>query len=469
LGSDTGELLVAVTENNILFSSLDPLPHTIMRHFPVPGIPKRILYSKYLNQLVVGIEDIVGTGDTINRENDRVPYLYFSTATPSDSDASPSPKIQKVAIGEPGERIKSLVEYSPSDGVKHYEMLAIALEAESIDPNGMGIPRGRLVCLSTKHILKGNHAAAKARLVMSFRETKLTALCPIGMSGLLIGAGNEIILHSLNVETRKWETLSRHALPSLAASIDVQGSCIFIACIKHSLLILHENNGKLKFYASDSAANITNNVVVFDRYKAFTTSVTDRGTTLDGFAEDRFSNSYKKIFSAKVPLILDRLRPERPWQTSTKATHREAFIGSTMDGTLYRFMTLNAAEWRLLQFIQDLWFRKKEIPPPLPPVGKPLPVEPPRGAPPSPAQMHINGDNLARMLERGPSALRELVGGGIKIEDDLETIDNTEDEIVRLRELAAAVLAVDTVGDVVNEVVRWLRKILEWPTQTNEL
>jgi hypothetical protein len=289
------------------------------------------------------------------------------------------------------------------------------------------------------------------------------------MSGLLIGAGNEIILHSLNVETRKWETLSRHALPSLAASIDVQGSFIFIACIKHSLLILHEDNGKLKFYASDSAANITNNVVAFDRYKAFTTSVTDRGTTLDGFAEDRLSNSYKKIFSAKVPLILDRLRPERPWQVSTSASDRQAFIGSTMDGTLYRFVTLNPAEWRLLQFIQDLWLRKKEIPPPLPPVGKPLIPEPPRGSQPMPAQMHIKGDNLARMLEQGPIGLRDLIGGEIKMENDLEMIGNTDDEKQRLRELAAAVVAVDAKGNGIDEVVRWLRKMLEWSSQVNEM
>lgn len=445
-GTETSGLLIGVTANDFCFSSLNAQKQAVMRHFPVPGLPKRVMYSKYLRQLVVGVE------------SSQIPQLYFTTADPKDSGRQESVRAQKVVIGDPGERIKAMVDYSPTDGSKHYEMIAVALEKEAKEANGMPKYTSRVVCLSLKHIMKGNDAGARARPVMTFPGKRIAALCPLGKSCLLIGAGNEIISHSLDVETKKWSTRSRHPLPSQAASIHTQGSFIFIACTRHSLLILHEAEGKLKFYAADNGAKITNNVLAFDRYKALVTSISEKGTDLICFAEDRLSNGYRQLFSANVPLIVERLRPESVFDG------RASFIGNTTDGTLYHLIAIKPDEWALLQFLQSLWLREKDTPPSVPlSAGRrrldDLDFRPPV---PSAVQMHINGDILAGMLKPDSTSLRDLLGARVKLENEAGAKGELKANVQRLKELAEPVLGLSN-DDVIGAVSVWVRKLLQWP------
>ena len=460
-GMEASGLLVGVTATDLLFSSLNFQRQAVMRHFPVPGIPKRIVYSKYLKQLVVGIDGSTSSKDNTRSNNSHVPHLYFTTANPSDPESSESGRALKVIVGDPGEQIKTMVEYSPTDGSKHYEMIAIALERETKEPNGVAKYTSKVVCLSLKHIMKGNDAGAKARPVMTFPGKRVAALCPLGKSSLLIGAGNEIISHSLDVETKKWTTRSRHPLPSQAASIHTQGSFVFVACTRHSLLILHEDGGKLKFYASDSGAKVTNNVLAFGRYKAVVTSISDKGTDLICFAEDRLSNGYKQLFAANVPLIVERLRPGATGLPSSP--ERVSFIGNTSDGTLYQFVTIKPDEWALLHFLQGLWLREKDIPPSVPltvsrPRSDDLDFRPPV---PSAVQMHINGDILAGMLEPGNTSLYDLLEARVKLENEVGVKGDMRANLQKLRELAEPLLGVS--DDTIGAVSAWLRKLLQWP------
>ena len=460
-GTETSGLLIGVTANDLFFSSLTSQQQAVMRHFPVSGIPKRILHSKYLKQLVVGIEGSSSQNGETQSNDSRTPQLYFTTGNPSDPESSEIGHAQTVVIGDPGERIKAMVEYSPTDGSKHYEMIAVALGKETKEPNGVARYMSKVVCLSLKHIMKGNAAGAKARPVMTFPGKRVAALCLLGKSSLLIGAGNEIVSHSLDVETKKWSTRSRHPLPSQASSIHTQGSFIFVACTKHSLLILHEDDGKLKFYASDSGAKVTNNVLAFDRYKAVVTSVSDKGTNLIGFAEDRLSNGYRQLFDANVPLMIDRLRASTAVPPSP--TGRACFVGSTSDGTLYQFVTIKPDEWALLDFLQKLWLQEKESPA-TDRWGKArrsstegdsrVPV-------PTAEQMHINGDILSGMLEQGNAGLRDLLGARVKLENEAGAKGEARAKVRRLKELAEPLMELG--DDVVLPVAVWLRKFLQWP------
>ena len=454
-GAQTCGLLIGVTAADVFFSSLNSQKQAVIRHYPVSGLPKRIVYSKYLKQIVVGIESSTPMTKDNASESFPIPQLFFTTANPSDPESSESGRSQKVVIGGPGERIKTMVEYSPTDGSKHYEMIAVALEKEGKEANGVAKYTSRVVCLSLKHILKGNDAGAKARPVMTFPGKRIAALCALGKASLLIGAGNEIISHSLDVETKKWSTRSRHPLPSQAASIHTQGSFIFIACTRHSLLILHETNGKLKFYAADSGAKVTNNVLAFDRYKALVTSISDKGTDLICFAEDRLSNGYRQLFSATVPLIVERLR------AGSVVEGRSTFIGNSTDGTLYQFVTIKPDEWALLHFLQSLWLREKDTPPSVPLTTRPrrssdLDFRPPV---PSAVQMHINGDILAGMLESGNTSLHDLLGARVKLENEAGAQGEKKANLQRLSELAEPVLG--PYDDLIGAVTVWLRGLLQ--------
>lgn len=460
-GAETSGLLICVTAIDFSFSSLAPRRQAVIRHFPVPGIPKKILHSKYLNQLVTGIECLVGEKGLT--QTDYAPQLLFISSNPNDTESSDPGKSHRVIIGDPGERIKALVEYCPSDDRKrfHYEMVVIALTRDKREANGVAKPMSRVMALSLKHIMKGNIAAAKAKLVMNLPGRLVTALCPMGLSSLLIGAGNEIILHSLDVETKKWITIARYALPSPTPSIHVEGSLIFVACVKHSLLILRLTNNKIQLHASDSGAKLTNNVVAFDNLKAIVTSITDKGTDLIGFAEDRYSNGYRMIFDANVPLMVDRLRQ---LHTVDSPKGRASFIGNTTDGTLYSFMTIRPDEWALLHFIQGLWLREKDLPP-LPrkrAARRSIPEALEGSQVPMPEEMHINGDILSCMLEAGHASLRDLLDTRVKIENENGDRGKSDSKarLQRFRELAEPIVGLDH-DDIIGAVSVWIRKLME--------
>lgn len=454
-------LLICVTDNDLLFASLASKSQTVLRHYSVPGIPKRMVFSKYLNQLVIATERSHHSETRSDEGSGEVAALCFMPANPNDPASAALARSGNITIGEPGERVKGLVEYSPSDDQRrfHYEMVVMTLTKEVREPNGAFKPMSRVVCLSLIHIMKGNWAAARAKLVISFPGKTVSALCPMGLSSLLIGAGTEILLHTLDVTTKKWATTARFTLPSPATSVHAEGSLAFIASFKHSLLMLHFNGTKFSVYGSDSAAKRTTNVVGFDKYKAVVTSITEKGTNVIGFAEDRLRNGYGKLFDAQVPLMIDRLRPDY----SVK-DRGPAFIGITVDGTLYRFTTVNADEWALLDFVQNLRGEDKE-PRPMSPRQRHAEIAASTEASlsaPTPADMHFNGDSFVGMLEQNREVVRELLGMHIKLENKTEGERETRDRLDGLMKVAQAV--VGPTEDVVSAVDGWLRELLRWPS-----
>jgi hypothetical protein len=454
--SPWSEMLICVTVNELLFASIANGRKTVLRHFPVPGVPKRIVHSKYLNQLIVATERRQKAQD--GGPAKQVAELCFMPATPSDPDSTALARSGTVRVGNPGETIKALVEYSPSDERKrlHYEMVVIALTEETPEENGTYKPTSRILVLSLVHIMKGNWPAARAKEVAVFRGKTVSALCPMGLSTILIGVGNEIVEYTLDVERRKWNHDARFTLPSAATSLHAEGSLAFIACFKHSLLLLHYNGIQFSVYGSDTAAKRTTNVLGFDKYKAVVTSITEKGTNVIGFAEDRLRNGYGKLFDAQVPLMIDRLRPDHSIRDG-----KASFIGITVEGTLYRFTTINAQEWALLSFIQGLWQEEKE-PPPFDPTqrrSRNVPTLTGDQTPtPVPVDMHVNGNKMVEMLDQGREVVRELLGFRIKSENGSP---GRPDGLDGLKRVAHPVVGHHE--DMVGAVDLWLRKLMRWP------
>ena len=457
----SGVLLVAIS-NELLFTTLVAQKQAIVRRIKIPGIPTRLMWSTYMKQIVVGFEGLGGLSSPsivaqgpLSRAT--YPMLCFPDTRNPNHTLSVS---QEIVIGDRKERIRALAEYSPSDGSKHYEFVLVALSLDETDEYGARRSTGRVVCISAKYILKGETAQAKARLVIRFPGKAVTALQPIGMSSILIGAGSEIVLHDLNVETKKWSTLARYTLPSPAASIRVQGSLAYVATLKHSLLILRSHQNSIKLECSDSIARVSTNVSTFDGGRALLTAVSDSGTRLIGFDEDRKSSSIREVFQANVPLVVDRVAKDIA--NGMDATHTK-FVASTIDGTLYQLSTISTLELRLLLFLQGLCRYEKK--PAISSAKAAAARARTRGTTASPrsdsASTHCDGDVLATLLDFGPMSLDNVLSAHVKQEDGSRDHQDVKGRLEALRELAGPVLGHP--NDVVGATMSWLRRMLQQP------
>ena len=455
-------VLVVATADEFVFTTLVAQKQAIVRRIKVPGIPTRLMWSTYMKQIVVGFEGLGPSSSPSDAAQDSLsrttcPMLCFPDTRKSNHTLSVS---EGIVVGETKERIRALAEYSPSDGSKHYEFILVALSLDETDEYGARRSTGRVVCISAKYILKGETAQAKARLVLRFPGKAVTALQPIGMSSILIGAGSEIVLHDLNVETKKWSTLARYTLPSPATSIRVQGSLAYVATLKHSLLILRTHQNSVKLECSDSIARVSTNVSTFDGGRALLTAVSDSGTRVIGFEEDRKSSSIREVFQANVPLVVDRIAKDMAH--GMNATHTK-FVASTIDGTLYQLSTLSSIELRLLLFLQGLCRYEKK--PSISSAKAAAARARTRGAtasPPSdPGSTHCDGDVLATLLDFGPTSLDNVVSAHVKQENGSRDHQDVKGRLEALRELTEPVLGHH--NDVVGATMLWLRRMLQQP------
>lgn len=453
-------LLILATSEDLLFTNMVPQKQAVARRFVVPGVPKRLIWSKYLKQLVIAAESdelksqAAGSG-VETKSSALFPALHFREIR-RDHIQKPTTE-QRIVVGESGERIRALVEYSPTDGSNHFEMILVAVAMDSRDEFGAQRTTGRLMCVSAKYLLKDNGSRAKARVVLRFPTKAVTALRPIGHSSVLVGAGNEILMHDLNVSTRKWTTLARFTLPSPAASIMIQGSLAYVATMRHSLLVLRALNGVMKLESSDQIARVSTNVVPFDRSKALLLSISDSGTLLSGFDEDRRTNSICEVFQGRIPLLLDRIVKQEDHKVG--ASDRHSFIAGTIDGTLYQLKTLSKDELKLARFLEELHTHGNE-PRTNQKTSRSKMIRNGGSLPSSKTlkATYSDGDILASMLEPGTNSLANLLSSKVKIENEVEGFGDVEVNKSRLRELMKPVMGEQE--DILGAVLLWLRQLL---------
>lgn len=449
--------------------------NAIARHIRVRGMPKGVVHSKFLNKLVIGVDPHQNPEATLHAADHEdtaasVPRLYFAPLDDSLAVQESLDEKTSVILGDSRERISALTHYSPSDDSCHYEMTLAVLRSGSRAESGALKICSRIVSVSDKHVQR-NAAAAVARNVMRLPGKNITALCPIGKSGLLIGSNNELLLHNLNVRTKKWETLTRHALPSPAKDIRVQGSMIYVATEKHSLLILKSQKDTLSMHGSDTRARIVSNVIPIDKHRTLLADRTSRGTMLTGVIEDPTSATLQRSFEMTVPHTIECIAQV---ERHSAGDGRDSFIASAIDGTLYSFSTLTSDQWLMCYFLQGLCDPLKRASSQSKSLSQILDMrswlEQHKGKAPA-ALMGIDGDLLRAMLEPGAYHLRSLLEPQVKEErgdDDGEENDDgrqirLEEELKAkmnaLRGLANHVMD-DVDEDVVGSVMIWLRALL---------
>lgn len=444
----------------------------VTRHIRVPGVPKRVVFSTFLNKLIIGVDPPQNpdakrhAGLDLNRENPNasVPRLFFAPLDDSLAGRISIDEKVSVVLGDSKEWISALAHYSPSDDTCHYEMTLAVLKSSGRIGSGALKICSRIVSVSDKHVLR-NTTATTARNVMRLPGKNITALCPVGRSGLLIGSNNELLLHNLNVRTKKWETLTRHALPSPAKDIRVQGSMIYVATEKHSLLMLRLHKDTLSMHGSDTRARIVNNVVPIDKHRTLLADKTNRGTMLTGVYEEPISGTLQRSFEMTVPHTIECIEQDK---RRSAGDGRDSFIASAIDGTLYSFSTLTRDQWLMCYFLQGLCDPLKIVLGKGKVLSQTLDIRPwleqQKGKVPA-ALMGIDGDLLGAMLEPGAYHLRGLLEPQVKVEEgDADGLQSVPEAELKARQRALRGLAAQVMDgvdeDVVGSVMIWLRALL---------
>src|SRR5271154_2911427 len=249
------------TEDELLVSSLVLEEQAVPRRMKVYGTPQKLAYSRYLRKIVAAGNKI----SLSSQENETVPNR-LRTMKPALQLIDPSRPTSAqdqlaaedlVVFGESGEHIRCLLNWTPGDCERHYDMILIGLDTDAAD---MHKRSGKVVCISSKHI-PGPNASDKVKTIARYPGKPVYSICAYGPCSLITAAGTELILQSLDVGSRKWSTLSRFTLPSSAISLSTQGSLIFAGTMLHSLIILKEQNNTFNFHSSDLRARNATNVL----------------------------------------------------------------------------------------------------------------------------------------------------------------------------------------------------------------
>ena len=393
----------------------------------------------------------------------------------SNQHELPSPQNNLTAtFGNADDRIRCMLNWTPSDGTKHYDMILIGVDADSSDERRRV---GKLLCISTKYLTSISDVASKVKTISKYPSKPIYALCPYGASSLLMAAGDDLILRSLDITTRKWSTLAQCALPSPAMSLSLQDDLIYAATSKHSLLILKEVENALKFVAADREARVCTDVLPLGDIGTFAATISSRGTDLIGFTAQPNGKHLVPAVEATLPVSIHCLQQGYPSpEDQSVAPH---FYGASITGTFYRFRLLSLPEWQLLRFLGDLKPPRRKrvdkdlddsssdgscsswslISPGSSPTSRPPQVQPSPAT--DPALRHVNGDMLAGLLEPGVNSLQELLEPEIKVEEDVVDGAGLRERLAEFRSLARGVVGEER--EVILAVSRWLRRLLRMP------
>ena len=447
---DPGGLLACVAGDEILLLGLGthamlPRPMRTMHH------AKHLLYSPTLRRCIASHEGKLSSGSTPGRTiADRPLLQLYNTSSPSDvsSDLSRS----SFHFGEKGEKIRVLLYWRPTDGEAHYDMIVIGSELGK-DSHLSYLKVGRMT--QTK-------AGPLAKNLATYPNKSISAICAFGESSLVVCAGRELKLLHLDVVGKRWQHLGTYELPSRATELKQKGSVIYAATSLHSFMLLRIEAGKFSLVGNDNYAGTARNIIPYGTSSTLINLISDHGSRLLNF-DERPTRGVMPAFEATVPQAIDKMVQ---LSLPSASDHRDRFLGSTIDGTVYLFTTLTKAEMKLLHYLEHL--------------SDPVRNQAEKSAsllahaiaqkfanklesagitPPTMGATHARGDLLKSMLELGPYNIKRLLQKRVKLEDD--DMIKEENEFEGLKDVAYPVLG--ATEHVVDGVILWLRRLLNVP------
>ncbi len=404
--NDLEATLVCLTRSQLLISSLSLEPSIVPRRMLVSGDPHKLVYAKGLGKLVAAINQTKLIADGApERSARRVIRPGIQFLNPNNHHSDPAHK-QVVLLGQAGSRITSMLSWSPTKGKASLEMIVIGLYIDGPDTAHCD---GRMIYLTA-----GKNDQQNCGLDIEIKRTirlvgsPIYSLAPFGPSSLVICAGTDLFLQSLDLSTRNWTRSARYSLPSPAVSLHVSGRFIYATTARQSLKVFEVDGSEMTLRAAET----TTRDAIRDATQFVGTAeggvlavASNKGGRVLGLSkQDR--GDLNLIFDASLPLTVNCLRESYEGDAITKTGKK--YYGSTQDGGLYKFTVLGRKEWEFLNFIAHLVWKK---PARQSSIKRKISSHGRKERKKIRAtDMHINGDHIVELLRSGPHDLRRLLG-----------------------------------------------------------
>lgn len=479
--------------------SIDAEPSMIPRRIAINGTPRRVEYSAELEKLMVlyySKDKMYPAGPTgrLNRFHQRCVKYSIAFVDLDPAPLTPHPRETSLESSvvfdqfRPGEMPLGIIEWFPPRNDEVFHVFVVNTFQQQPRPDQ---PSGRI------YLFKKSASRTLVVKKVIEKEAPVYALTPYGRHSLLYACGSDLCLHSLilNSGSSGWKFGECMTVPlfSQALYISVDEPWVYVSTSGSSLFIFKvvaHNRLDLQFVDEISRSNMFH-LVIPQRSLVVTcqTGRTITGAWVPPKGEGTASTS--TVFQARLPGSITRLHGIHPppWKHDLDSEDSIIAVGSLIDGSFFQLSILDENAWRLLAFIQTLALRSPGFCPFVNPIETyRRPLEPST----DPLDMHINGDIIRRILERGgESSLIELMSSQdiLKIllshklilslmlahhlAHDATLVDNTQDDRIKrateiaeremqarqriMRKLAQDVgLQATNEKDLVAKVVHWI-------------
>ena len=500
-----------LAESQLYMAYLKQDAYLVPRQLPIDGNPTKILYSDYLKKLIVlHVRTTITQPRQTNEQHVGVaqralkPWISFldpdaepAEHDPDDIDDRGTRELERIA----GEKVLGMMEWFPlEEDDKVYPLLVI----NTLVKENKQAASGRLLLFTMR---QGANSDVTLECRKRFEPgSPVYAVASYGRSSLVYCCGKDLVLHKLAMHpTKRWNEPIRYTMGSPAAHISVHGDEVYVTTTKDSLSVFKIENNKFVYQFSDQVAR--NGLHHLEVPHQSLTLISDMGCSVTGLwkpPKPRIDNLMCTVFQAVLPGSISRLRrlARARWyrktptasvsqfsdvtpsflrsgltRSSLQRDHTnegypneevEAIIGGSADGALYQFDILDEPSWRLLRYIQNMAIQDSIICP-FSTKTRHLNIEPAT----SDRSMHVNGDILQRLLDRGgENLLRDmLIRGEDNQLQDMMDLDSTDEDDERrptgsktvsprrerLDELVAEVEELADAERDVAAVVQWLR------------
>ena len=463
-------------------------PHAVVRQMRIHGTPNKVIFSNYLQKLVVACTTIKArnvpqTNEHMRQSNKRQLYPTLIFIDPNENivdgalDTKPelhddhasearmlSDRTPQI-IGKSGMKILGLLEWKATIEGKSFLFLIVNSLRNRAEP-------GRVTgILSLYAITEGDHGQVALKSSGGIKyDQPVYSVAQYDECSLVHTTGKTLCLTTLrNVDgtPRLTSTMGWDRLGSLGVSVSARKPYIYVTTIKHSVSVFVIDRNTFKpLFTDETGARPGIHHLALPTHSMVLAS--DRNGVVAGLWQPpatQISNSFRTVFEAVLPGPMRKLHlavVKVPWSAQTEEVG-ETIIGSGLDGSFHQFELIDEAKWRLLRFLQNMCERNRVICPHSHFKRNRQRLEP---LAPTKRDMHIDGDILWRLIDRPDSGalLRAMLQEEPVQEPNRRTdeFDTSEERLARFLEVARdAALGGSTEGrDSVEAVVGFLRRTL---------
>ncbi|KAL8938131.1 MAG: hypothetical protein Q9216_004058 [Gyalolechia sp. 2 TL-2023] len=408
--------LFYLSGSNLLLADLNSSPglEMVPQRLALTGTPTRMIYSDRLNKLIVLYVNITpktfspaGSRRHVSQPRTSKPALAFVALDigglrPVLGGIDNNLNVLEAIHVKAGERFLGITEWFPRDGNTHYHILVINTV---IKPAASEESAGRLLMFGTGTKEDGQVFADPKKLID--HDAPVWCVAPYGDSSLVYACGDKLVLQTLNMARGRFDPEITATLHCPATYISVDEEFIHVSTRGSGHHIFRIDDGTLVSVCADaSGQSEIHHLTLSEKSMVVTSDVEGRVAGLWQPPEPQLSRTAPLIFEARLPSWIRRFcKLARPvWQRKFPHLESQAIVGSSEDGGLYQMTVLSEPAWRLLAFVQNMAMREARICPYPHPSIQEKHIEPSTA---KKQNMHIDGDVLTRLLERGGASLVE--------------------------------------------------------------